>query len=256
MVIPQQLLVFIIFYAFPLLAVFSTGFLVVLWSMMMPQSAKAFFWARWKKGLSLLEALDDSGIIQFKLVKADLGEGILRNPGHAEYFFLPKPLRDIELDDEGEEKRMEKLRWNELIKHRAIVGDIRVPIYHGSVSTGLAASPKLISTMEEVKRREKLLKEAKQLGLKLEEPKGKGAARHDAALFDIDTLKEFTYGGYSPEDIQEVEREWERYGQLGRPKKNLKPLIIPIGLVLLLLVLFLVFTKGNVQLPSFGPRGG
>jgi len=207
----------------------STAILIILW-ILLPRPAKTFLSARLKKGVSILGLIDSSGILDFKLVKADMAQGVLRSLNPGEYYFTPQFLKISDEDPDAE-------RFNNLLRYRTIIKGLGKPFWLGCADTLIAANPKLVEAMEKAKSAEK---EKRVIPV---------------TFLSADTLREFVPLAWTPETISEVEKEWELYGRLGRPRRVISPGLL-IGIIIVAFIVMLFVMGGGVQSLTVMLRGG
>lgn len=276
-------------YVVPMIAIFSTGLLLFLW-IMLPGQAKTFLSARmpWNKGKVLVENLDEAGQVDYELLHPS-GEGLLKNPGRSIYKFIPTVVRDRRLRNYNElAKKRSVVKGLGVPLYHSISGTsiaappelVSVLERAGEAETNLEKEKEEGVTLKKYTMDELLAMIEEDLKYLIEEYELTKKLRKymkpdtfekdvvvaailqaqetlkDVQLYNpLNTLKEWVSLAWPIETISLIRHEWEEYGRYGRPTSTLKKMIIPIGLIMVLLVLYLVFKDSNIRLPTIRPQG-
>lgn len=246
---------FMLYYVvFPLWAVFATGILILLW-ILLPSPAKTLLGARFDKRCTVLFDASETGIVTVRKARRE-GTGLLMTNPHGSYRLIPLMPDQASLhpDEAGEPKNLSEDERKDYemmdyaIKKRYILEGVNKPAYFGYSGKGLALPPSLVNIMDEaetdIQETEKAVKEKKAK----KEPVNLGFFRK----IDPRTIRNYLKYSISPAVLHTIELKSEAIGMYGRPKSTLRKIAIPIGVVMVLLVLYLIVSQGNFQLPKFG----
>lgn len=265
MQLPPELLYVLMVWVFPLVAIFSTGLLII-GDMMTPPQSRVIRAAKmpWNRGKVIVEDIDESGQVEF-LLMTPTSEGILKNPTHTEYRFTPTDVKDPALSSH-----------NVLLRKRAILNG--KPLYHSLRGSNIAAPPQLAALLEmadEARRDlkgeeergkvysveelskltdDELAKTATEIGLNMEKADrptliaaimGRQEIAKEVYLFNpLNTLKQWVKMAWPVESINIVRQEWQEFGRYGKPKTGLEKMILPLGLILLIVLGYWAYSQG------------
>ena len=217
---------------FPMIAIFLS-MLIIAFLLFAPKSIKTMMgsWMSRRSGALMLIANDD-GFVRFDFCKGDMGQGIFTGK-IANYLFTPRPT-SINSETNQEEALIddEQKRFvDNAIQYRCIT-DFGKPIYLVYLGKSIGVSPQLLKIMEDLKP---------------------GSGKKESYIvtgLNARTLKEYIQGCFAPSLIDSLTFQHEKIGWFSRPLDKIKEKVLPIGMIIVILVVIYMFSKGMI--PGIG----
>lgn len=211
---------------FPLVAIFSSGLLVLVW-LFMPDPAKKIWNARWDKKSQILVDCSEDGIMQ--ILKAHTEVPRVQSTNPAGYRGIPTMASASKVILEGEEidiSKEDRELLSNAFRKRFVLQGLNRPAFISYGERALSMSPSLVHLMEDIIK------------------KGKEIIDPRVAAF-------FFSNSITPEIFRALELKSEEIGKYGKPK-DWKRFVLPIAVIMFLAVVVIVLAQSGA-IPSFKP---